>query len=264
MHTLNLAALAPATCLLIAVCVLYSWRRRRWVYALFAAVVVLSMVASPLLQSGGLVLFRQRLAHAAENTPSLAEALGIDDHTPPQSALAKSNGEWPDPEVLASILDTDASAETDQGPKCGDGSIYEDTDGDGLKDAQEYCLGTDPFDSDSDGDSLSDGAEVNGFNLSGKPWTTDPLRKDSNSDGQSDFSEWKYSASAMPGARGLAKSFDFDADETPNVWDDDDDNDGVPDRVGPVADGCRGGIRHQVRSHHRSRGWIQRLRVHRV
>jgi hypothetical protein len=58
-----------------------------------------------------------------------------------------------------------------------------DTDGDGLSDGQEVLThGTDPLNSDTDGDGLSDSAEVNTTN-------TNPLNADSDGDGLSDGAE---------------------------------------------------------------------------
>ena len=57
-----------------------------------------------------------------------------------------------------------------------------DRDGDGLTDAVEAGLGTDPLDADSDDDGLSDGAEVNNH-------ATDPLDPDSDGDGLDDGTE---------------------------------------------------------------------------
>lgn len=57
-----------------------------------------------------------------------------------------------------------------------------DTDEDGLDDATENSIGTDPKNPDSDGDTLSDGDEVNTYN-------TDPLNKDSDNDTYSDADE---------------------------------------------------------------------------
>lgn len=51
-----------------------------------------------------------------------------------------------------------------------------DDDGDGLTNREEFQLGTDPNNPDSDGDGLSDGAEV-------KQWRTDPNNADSDGDG---------------------------------------------------------------------------------
>jgi hypothetical protein len=58
------------------------------------------------------------------------------------------------------------------------GSDEPDADGDGLSDADEADLGTDPDDDDSDDDGLSDGDEVDAG--------TDPLDEDTDGDGYSD------------------------------------------------------------------------------
>jgi len=60
----------------------------------------------------------------------------------------------------------------------------EDSDGDGLSDARENQLGTDPYDPDTDGDGLTDGEEVNQYN-------TDPLNPDTDFDGLKDGPEVK-------------------------------------------------------------------------
>ena len=58
----------------------------------------------------------------------------------------------------------------------------EDTDGDGLTNAREIELGTDPTKADTDGDGISDGDEVNKYH-------TNPLNPDSDGDGLSDGEE---------------------------------------------------------------------------
>jgi hypothetical protein len=60
-----------------------------------------------------------------------------------------------------------------------------DSDGDGLTDAEEGSLGTDPFNPDTDGDGLMDGEEVNVH-------FTNPLNADTDGDGQSDGSEVNF------------------------------------------------------------------------
>jgi hypothetical protein len=57
-----------------------------------------------------------------------------------------------------------------------------DSDNDGLTDAEEEKLGTDPNKADTDGDGLSDGDEVNVYH-------TDPLDKDTDGDGYDDGTE---------------------------------------------------------------------------
>ena len=66
--------------------------------------------------------------------------------------------------------------------------VYADSDNDGLSDGQEeFVLGTDPNDNDSDDDSLLDGAETNtGTWVSASETGTDPLSNDSDSDGLND------------------------------------------------------------------------------
>lgn len=60
-----------------------------------------------------------------------------------------------------------------------------DSDGDGLSNAQEINLGTDPQLSDTDGDNLSDYDEINVYG-------TDPLKPDTDDDGLDDDSELKF------------------------------------------------------------------------
>lgn len=57
-----------------------------------------------------------------------------------------------------------------------------DTDGDGLTDAEEMDLGTDPENPDTDGDGLTDGEEVNQYE-------TDPTDPDTDDDGLQDGEE---------------------------------------------------------------------------
>ena len=65
-----------------------------------------------------------------------------------------------------------------------DGLYVVDPDGDGLSDAIEQTLGTDPNNPDSDGDGLNDGDEVSNG--------TDPTNPDSDSDGIDDGDEASY------------------------------------------------------------------------
>jgi hypothetical protein len=57
-----------------------------------------------------------------------------------------------------------------------------DSDGDGLSDAAEISLGTNPNNPDTDGDGLTDGQEVNDYG-------TNPLLADTDGDGLSDYEE---------------------------------------------------------------------------
>ncbi|MCB9690333.1 MAG: DUF11 domain-containing protein [Alphaproteobacteria bacterium] len=75
-------------------------------------------------------------------------------------------------EVLDGTLPTDAADDV---------PALRDTDGDGLLDADEIALGSDPWLADTDGDGLTDGDEVTGG--------TDPRTADSDGDGLSDAYE---------------------------------------------------------------------------
>ncbi|MFQ5594170.1 MAG: LamG-like jellyroll fold domain-containing protein, partial [Anaerolineae bacterium] len=111
---------------------------------------------------------------------------------------------------------------------------------DGLTYLQETRLGTDPKKADSDGDGLRDDLEVKGFMLGGKRWYSDPLSPDTNNDGLLDTMECWGTLPDLTTASNKADSttasnkacdLDTDGDGTPNLFDRDNDNDGVSDRV---------------------------------
>ncbi len=94
-----------------------------------------------------------------------------------------------------------------------------DTDFDGLTDEVERLIGTNPYTDDSDFDGVSDLDEINGFDYGGQTWYGNPIWPDSNRDGILDGIEWNPDAP------------DSDGDNTPDLYDFDDDNDGVTDNV---------------------------------
>ena len=135
-----------------------------------------------------------------------------------------------------------------------------DTDGDGLSDGQEVLqLGTDPTNVDTDSDGISDRTEVQGFRYSYKDWYLNPLDPDSNKDGLSDGIECaelqdvqfdldknKSVLNTAVNVSGKACP-DTDGDRKPDVWDDDNDNDKLSDRIDEspiklVAEGIEGGM----------------------
>ncbi|NHI94235.1 MAG: hypothetical protein EAX96_17215 [Candidatus Lokiarchaeota archaeon] len=88
-----------------------------------------------------------------------------------------------------------------------------DTDGDGIYDTVEYVIGTNYNNIDTDFDLLNDSYEI--YNIS-----SDPQDEDTNDDGLADYFE----------VEGIY-SLDIDGDGTPNVWDFDNDDDGVNDAI---------------------------------
>jgi hypothetical protein len=116
-----------------------------------------------------------------------------------------------------------------------------DADCDGLDDDVETLkLGTDPNRADTDGDNISDRAEVEGFIYLGQRWYLNPLSSDSNGDGQIDSIECPeledVDADGNIFAPSGSQCGDTDGDGTPDVFDFDDDADGVPDIVDSSPD----------------------------
>lgn len=132
-----------------------------------------------------------------ENTPSpappsSAEAPLIDGSAPPSGngdSEAPAEEEVPSaaPPTEVSDLPEGESDTTEPpeepSPAPGSGSdVIEDADGDGLTDAEEVSLGTDPANPDTDGDGLSDREEV-------RTYETDPTNPDTDGDGFEDGAE---------------------------------------------------------------------------
>ena len=102
-----------------------------------------------------------------------------------------------------------------------------DSDDDGLNDFVELQIGTNPDDADSDGDGIDDADEVRGFHIGSDGgrceiassvvrWYGDPNSPDTDGDGTPDTSEWGK---------------DTDRDCLPDMFSDDNDGDGVIDRL---------------------------------
>jgi len=230
----GIGRIAPSDvlCLMVALVLaaaLTTSGRRRWVYALTAITVSIIMVASPLLQLDGVERFRASLAEAAKSTQSIAEALGLSSDVAESPQETSRNTEL---ETQNSKLETRSAQSSNNTPSlyCGKGSTAEDADNDGLSDADENCLGTDPEHEDSDRDIITDTLEIDGFDYGGQHWASDPFMPDSNRDGLSDFAEWPEPVGAAPDLD-VADDWDPDGDGVPNLWDEDNDGDGVPDSL---------------------------------
>ena len=239
--------------------VLVVCRNRRWLYVSVATLTILGMVSSPLVSSLRLANFFVRQAEAAPLQP-LAEALGVD--------MAESDSPPVPTSGSARAVSASASGAALQGGSgeylvndieaCGDGDRTVDTDGDGLNDLVESCLGTNPSGDDTDGDGIPDGVEAYGIVVTdtlgaGHVLISDPFKTDSLGDGSNDSNKWPRVNVAVADGRiqvsgghvvtlpdgstaisrtiGLAPVWDIDGDRMPNVWDIDMDGDGVPNQI---------------------------------
>jgi len=123
------------------------------------------------------------------------------------------------------VEDADRNGRVDAGecdPNDGsDDGTCNDADGDGLSDAAEQDLGTDPNDDDTDDDGIGDGSEVTGG--------TDPLNPDTDGDGIQDGTE--IGLTSPEGDDTNVSTFEPDADPgtTTDPVLDDTDGDGLDD-----------------------------------
>ena len=108
-----------------------------------------------------------------------------------------------------------------------------DTDDDGLNDGEELKLGLLPGEIDSDNDGILDIDEVQNWYGYDQYWWTDPNSKDTDKDGILDGVECPERVPPKPydptWSPGICR--DTDQDKNPNVFDQDDDDDGVPSIV---------------------------------
>jgi hypothetical protein len=203
--------------LLVSIMFSYALTKRRSKLRILAPILIIaSMVTSPFLKGEALAQGQDR---QAEGTTSLADALGMGEADEPEMKP-------PTHSQVAQMLNTPS------GDVCGNTDLIaqgDSGDGYGTDDDVEVCLGTNPYNFDTDGDGITDTLEINGFVFTttlNVPHTiyVNPFAIDSNEDGLSDFEEW-------PEPVGIAPSHDPDGDDLPNVWDDDNDGDGVPDQI---------------------------------
>jgi hypothetical protein len=196
-------------------------RQRRLVSASISILLILSFGLSPLMESFRYARLTEKLSSVEDPLKVMAEVFQtpLDNSNLPLVLNPAPLFEGQSPEQMQARLEKVTSQ------ACGNGSTTTDTDGDTINDAAEYCLGTDPFRADSDGDLIPDNVEINGFEYNGKRWYSNPFKADTNGDGLMDVSE------LTPAYGGEAPSMDADNDGIPNLWDDDNDGDGVPDGV---------------------------------
>ncbi len=216
----SLSQVAVGATWLALTAVLLGWliwesMQRNKIYTPLAILLLLCMLLNPLLQDLKLASFLDKQTAQA----AAAEGRRQEESTAGAAWASPSLPTSPHTPRLPAALAADGVL------NCQDGDTS-DLDEDGLNGCEEAALGTDPQDTDTDGDLITDTVEVAGFEYppdSGTWWYPDPLKADTNGDGRADGVEWD--------PNGSPADWDLDGDNIPNVFDMDDDGDGVPDLV---------------------------------
>jgi hypothetical protein len=279
--------MAVAPLLLIPAWIAIRRRRSPHIYAGLVGSVLLAMVAGPLLQAHVLHAAGQRFSarHAralerqaevqAQDAPFDPLLNPLPNPLPGEASTFKAPARHTmaaaqlqtATDVCDTAVDTDCDGVPNEndlypndpnewGDNDGDGIANNadlDDDNDGLSDNLENVeLGTNPYAADSDGDFISDHAEVTGFSLAGRHWYLDPLNPDSNGDGFSDTAECPQlvdidAAGKLTTPAGSLCA-DLDGDTTPDLFDFDNDGDGVPDKA-DTSPGYAGALTTEAQSH---------------
>ncbi|MCP5098322.1 MAG: tandem-95 repeat protein, partial [Chloroflexi bacterium] len=244
---------------IILVLFIIRYRRTRWFYGSVIAFMILAMLVGPLLQAEQTHAFYE--SQYERQLQQLEQQKEADVRAEAQAALR--NNDWhPNQDPLASAANKQLTINssqftneqlltTDYKTLIANASNSVDTDGDGLNDDDEAFWLTDPTLADTDGDGLSDGIEVNGlgtlptyadtdndgisdllevtgFTLNGTNWYMDPNEPDTNQDGLPDSIECETWVDAT---NPTTICPDTDNDNIPDIFDHDNDNDGVEDSV---------------------------------
>ncbi|PKO13959.1 MAG: hypothetical protein CVU39_16395 [Chloroflexi bacterium HGW-Chloroflexi-10] len=262
---------------LMLLTVLVANARRKSIYAIISGLVIATFIFSPIWQSNQTVVFAKELQEkqasideqkqGAVSEKEALKELYVSDWNPQQNPLQNTENSNPatlpnlsakdsvlsifSPVELAQSGTTDAEEEDVDTDQDGLTDAFEleydvtqfdpndpDTDNDGLNDGEEYRLGLNSGNEDSDGDGIGDLDEVNYFyyrnantplEYSGE-WYSNPTDHDTDRDGILDGTECPSRKLDQPG-HASAICEDFDQDGIPNIFDTDDDNDGVPTNV---------------------------------
>ena len=204
-----------------ALLALLHFRRSRPLYQAITYFVAGLIVLSPLFPATRLsAIAAEQAVPAAAAPPAAPPASDTSDLRSTAFQLASQLGSGTDSD--SDGLSDEAEARLLTSP------ANPDSDGDSLSDSTEvFELGTSPLRRDTDGDGLNDGIEASPFvTADGRSWYFDPFVGDTNNDGNTDYNE----------CIGLVFCPDVDGDLTPNPWDDDNDGDGVVDRLDTAPD----------------------------
>lgn len=240
-HTPSADALLVIFLAVVGAAGLIRFRHSHRLHTAVVAVVVISLVAGPLLNSLKLRSFLDaRAAQAATSEQQRSESeqqrelharlasSEFDPHASPFSADAPAGAAAPHvgAQAAPAALTTDNNV---------------DADGDTLSDFVEQRVGTNPAEFDTDHDGLDDAREVRGFVFGGRTWYSDPEHVDSNRDGLGDAVEWGFN----PDGSFLAAPLNTDGDSLPDLFDFDNDGDGVPDSK-DLAPSAKGAATHDA------------------
>ncbi|MFZ1754576.1 MAG: LamG-like jellyroll fold domain-containing protein, partial [Caldilineaceae bacterium] len=202
------------------------YRRSKRFYMALGGAVIVALLTGPLAQAAQTVGFLDRQKVAEERSvggdAATEYAIHNTEFDPRRAPLDRTN--LPSPVSIESLSNA-----------CTDAAAI-DSDGDGLNDDVECQeLGTYPDDPDTDNDGISDGAEVLGYPRANPSWWLNPRNPDSNGDGILDGVECPELADILYGEVDssfvYATCVDTDSDGAADVWDYDNDGDGVPDQV---------------------------------